>query len=68
MSGVVKAAQEAAQCRGVLRLAPVVKAIADEYRLHTALVVDEAEESDEETPDPPEPIESGTKPNSRIQM
>ena len=29
-----------------LRLAPVVKAIADEYRLRTALVVDEAEESD----------------------
>ena len=29
-----------------LRLAPVVKAIADEYRLHTALVVDEADESD----------------------
>jgi SAM-dependent methyltransferase len=29
-----------------LRLAPVVKMIADEYRLHTALVVDEAEESD----------------------
>jgi hypothetical protein len=29
-----------------LRLAPVVKMIADEYKLHTALVVDEAEESD----------------------
>jgi spermidine synthase len=29
-----------------LRLAPVVKAIADEYRLRTALVVDDAEESD----------------------
>jgi SAM-dependent methyltransferase len=29
-----------------LRLAPVVKMIADEYRLQTALVVDEAEESD----------------------
>jgi spermidine synthase len=29
-----------------LRLAPVVKAIADEYRLKSALVVDEAEESD----------------------
>lgn len=29
-----------------LRLAPIVKAIADEYRLHTALVVDEADESD----------------------
>jgi SAM-dependent methyltransferase len=29
-----------------LRLAPVVKAIADEYRLNTALIVDEAEGSD----------------------
>lgn len=29
-----------------LRLAPVVKAIADEYRLTTSLVIDEAEESD----------------------
>jgi SAM-dependent methyltransferase len=29
-----------------LRLAPVVKAIADEYRLHTALIVDDAEGSD----------------------
>jgi SAM-dependent methyltransferase len=29
-----------------LRLAPVVKAIADEYKLKSALVVDEAEESD----------------------
>ena len=29
-----------------LRLAPVVKTIADEYRLRTALVVDDAEESD----------------------
>ena len=29
-----------------LRLAPVVKRIADEYRLHTALIVDEAEDTD----------------------
>jgi hypothetical protein len=29
-----------------LRLAPVVKSIADDYRLQTALIVDEAEESD----------------------
>ena len=29
-----------------LQLAPVVKAIADEHGLHTALIVDEAEESD----------------------
>ncbi|MGZ8262895.1 MAG: spermidine synthase [Burkholderiales bacterium] len=29
-----------------LKLAPVVKAIADEYRLHTVLISDEAEESD----------------------
>jgi hypothetical protein len=29
-----------------LQLAPVVKRIADVYQLHTALIVDEAEESD----------------------
>ncbi len=29
-----------------LRLAPVVKRIADEYQLHAALIVDEAEDSD----------------------
>lgn len=29
-----------------LRLAPVVKRIADEYKLHTALIIDEAEDND----------------------